>query len=219
MAVSLDKATSDRYIGPTSLVDNGLFSMSFYFKAYSLSTSAVFGASNQLANEGVAFYFTSGTLFFLWFGSASSQATNPTVITINKWIHIAAWGNRNARALYVDGLKGPVNIFASPTYNTLDTTIGSFHNGSSYGLPLDGEVSNVTIWDNKRLSDDEFVALSKGVNPYTIHPEFISHHWPLSGDGPANIQVRDVVGGVNLATINGTPINVDSIKLRGNRLF
>ena len=71
----------------------------------------------------------------------------------------------------------------------------------------------------EHFSDDEFVALSKGVNPYTIHPEFISHHWPLSGDGPANIQVRDVVGGVNLDTINGTPIKVDSIKLRGNRLF
>lgn len=227
MAIEFDSASSERYTVASTVLDDSYrpLSISFWVKLTTITGAgayAFFSGSEKSSNNGrivytysaLAAYFTSGLLTT----TALTAATGPK---LGEWAHIGVWESIDpiyARKVYVNGTPS-VTASVAKSSSPIELELGVWHDGGSYASHLDGTMSNLTVWKGKQLSDDNFTSLSKGVNPYTIHPEFIAHHWPLSGDGPVNVETRDVVGGINFDTVNGTPDKVDSIKLRGNRLF
>jgi hypothetical protein len=92
----------------------------------------------------------------------------------------------NDPIVYQDGVKltvgsGIMQINADSAYVTSSAQwiIG---NNTSGGLGWDGALAEIAWWDVV-LTDEEFLALQKGISPDQIRPEALQHYFPLVRSG------------------------------------
>lgn len=101
------------------------------------------------------------------------------------WHHIAGqFTSGSSFAIFVDGTKtSPGANSSAPT--GMDTlTVGGHYSSGVMGAFINADLAHAAVW-NVALADAECVALSKGVNPTSIHVLNLQAYYPLYGLDPS----------------------------------
>ncbi len=135
--------------------------------------------------------------------TAFSDAETSNSYNVNAWNHVFGKVlSATSRTAILNGdIANEGNSTASRSPTTPNrTAIGRLGDGtpSSY---FSGRIAEVAVWD-VGLSDDEVVALSKGISPLLIRPGNLISYRPILGRRSPEV---DLIGGNNL-TATGTVV-------------
>lgn len=142
-------------------------------------------------------------LFRAQAGGTSASAQTGNDLLVGTWNHcVGVEVSSSSRKAVLNGDLGNAGT------NT-DTVTPSGINSCDVGRegdssPADhweGELAEVAFW-NVALTDNEIVALSRGVSPLRIRPASLLAYWPIYGLASPE---PDLSGNVNNLTLNGSP--------------
>lgn len=138
-----------------------------------------------------------------WRASFDGTKAFNTVLTSSSFQHLCI----RRTSTGAGGLQGFYNGVQEATTHTATTSVleKSWTIGSgrvSGGLPFDGKIAEVAIWDTD-LSDAEIAALAKGANPMSIRPGNLVGYAPCIRN-----EYRDLVLGMTF-TATGAPAAAD----------
>lgn len=134
------------------------------------------------------------------FGTTGSGGSSTTVATSwTSWHHVAVTvadsGGTLTGVLWVDGTPTtttPTQANSAPGWNSI--VIGARHNGTSYGLPMDGDIDLAAIYTTG-LNASEIGQLAAGAHPTSVRPDALRHCWEIAGEWANE---PDSVGGLLL---------------------
>ena len=215
---------NDHYEAPSTTITATPFTIDCWFKP---DATAAFQTLASLGHESTgSHFFTLGTdnsnppvaRITRRAGGGTQAAVSTSATTAGQWHHLCAvFATTSSMTIYLDGANSTENTsLVIPTVDVV--TIGAVVSG---GTPLnfaDGTIAYATLRD-VALTALEVAELASGKHAYLVRPSSIRLFFPLRGDGPVGVRVRDMVGGENLETVGGTPTKTDSPKLRVGRFF
>lgn len=141
-----------------------------------------------------------------WINSAGSgvEALTTTGFTIGQWVPFGATYDKAADVMRAY-LRGATAGSASGNVHSSYTARWRVGLRANNVNPLNGSAGPVSMWSAK-LSDDEMLALSKGVSPHRIRPHSLLAHWPIWGHQGNGLQELDTFNPVGPGpfTISGT---------------
>ena len=137
---------------------------------------------------------------------SSAAATSSTALSANSWNHIAGvFASATSRAAYLNGAGKSTNATSLTPSSISLVYVGVFRAGSSNFNLMQGRIAEAAIW-SAALTDDEILALARGVNPRQMRPDTLWGYWPLWGiDSPE----RDMSGNARHATLVNSPTQAD----------
>lgn len=105
-----------------------------------------------------------------------------SAVSQDEWVNIITTNDvsGNAATVFIDGVEDTSGTAWGKTQTFDDKLIVGEANFAATASDFDGDIANVTIYDTI-LSDNEILALSKGVNPTQIRRNNIVGYWPLHG--------------------------------------
>ncbi len=113
-------------------------------------------------------------------GSGGANATISGVASAGVWQQFGGvYTAANARAAYYNGGSKATDTVSRTPSGLATTTLAVDQSGPSnyYG----GSLAETAIW-NAALTDEEMLALGKGVCPLLIRPQSLVAYWPLYGN-------------------------------------
>jgi hypothetical protein len=162
------------------------------------------------ANRGILLRTNGGGLGIFWIdpaaGGTGREGLSPT-LTAGVWSSLG-WhyhpGN-NLMSVYLNGVLGTGGSGGSGfTYAGAQWKLGCRQGNTN---PLDGDLAEITFWDNLSLSPAQFVALSRGVPPSKVQPGGVIGRWPLYGNEATT--ESDFSGNGNHFALTGTVARSD----------
>jgi len=133
-------------------------------------------------------------------GTGTREATTTGQYSANTWHHACGVEiSSSSREVYIDGGGKGTNTFSNVPAGANRVSIGRFAD-SSPGNYFDGRLAEVGLW-NVALSENEVVALSRGVLPWQIRPSALVGYWPVWGLHSPEI---DLSNQNNSLTVGGT---------------
>ena len=113
-------------------------------------------------------------------GAGSTNTNTTTGYSTGVWHHAcASIASSTSRSVYIDG-GSKVTTTASRVPSVNATHVGVRVSAGTPGLPHDGRIAHVAIWD-VALTDDEVASLAKGISPLLVRPASLIRYWPLRG--------------------------------------
>lgn len=112
----------------------------------------------------------------------AATATSTTGCTVNTWHHAAGVGRTATDfSAYIDGgSRGNSTTNFTPTgLDTFSVGVAKLNNNFNF---MSGRICEVGLW-NIALTDDQVLALSKGVSPLRIRPDALQIYAPIYGVG------------------------------------
>ena len=144
--------------------------------------------------------------------------TTGNPIVLDTWHHICLTQNGTACEVYVDGAKPTQSGAGTEWLNDLSgldlLTIGALYKNSALVNPIEGNISNVSVF-NTALSEDQIITIYNGGVPNSISSLSPINWWSLSGDSyfdGSNFICPDLGSGGN----NGTSTGMGGTELVGN---
>lgn len=215
MAYSFASASSQRL----SLADNTAFDFSteFTFSFWSKNVASTFTSYQTFLCKG-AF---SGSAYAMYQVNDGSQ--NKLRMTLNgtgnavdspsgsgwgnEWNHlVVAYDGAGATTpdkvqIYKNGSSLTVTVLAGSIPASLPNTTGDLNIAYASGLSyLNGSLADLAMW-NKKLSANEALALSRGMNATSVRPQSLVFYAPLVRD------LIDVKGGLTITNTNGATVS------------
>lgn len=141
--------------------------------------------------------------FYIDTGSSGREPLSTTSFTANAWTSCGCTFDTATSALlvYFNGVQeGSVSGFQIATNMTANWRGGVRANDVS---PLNGDLAEITFWDNTVLAAAEMLALAKGVPPRKIRPSGIIARWPVYGVGSPE---PDYSGNANHFVVDSTTL-------------
>jgi hypothetical protein len=131
--------------------------------------------------------------------TATGFPWSTNTLTVNTWHHCALTASTTNRDVWLNGTKtGNTEVIGN--FSTLaETTVGGFKAGATNVHNISGRVAEVGIWDVV-LTDDELLALSKGVSPLLIRPTSLKAYWPMLDSAAPDVDRWNA--GYNLTPVN-----------------
>jgi hypothetical protein len=189
---------------PSSVISGALpvaMSVSFYPTSTTGAQSAIYlrggpGGYSKILSIGFG-YPTTAKAYFIQRGS--DQNPFPTVnssanVTLNGWNHILGQSvSLSSHQVWLNGTKATASIVGQAIAGGFSVgAIGSDGGTSNYCA---GRIAEVGIW-NASLSDDEVLALSKGMTCDKVRPQSLVFYAPLVRN------LQDVRGGLTITNNN-----------------
>ena len=144
--------------------------------------------------------------------------TTGNPIVLDTWHHICLTQNGTACEVYVDGAKPTQSGAGTEWLNDLSgldlLTIGALYKNSALVNPIEGNISNVSVF-NTALSEDQIITIYNGGVPNSISSLSPINWWSLSGDSyfdGSNFICPDLGSGGN----NGTSTGMGGTELVGD---
>jgi len=182
---------------------------SFHFWAKLVSTAgdqAFLAKYPGTSNRGILMRVNAAQLGVFWIdpaaGGTGREALSGSLPSAGSWMSLGGsyHPNNNQMTTYLNGTAGtPASGGSGMTYAGAVWKIGVRQGLTN---PLNGEIAEVTFWDNLNLTTAQFVALSKGVPPRKVQPTGIVARWPLYGISSPEV---DESGLGNHMTVEGSP--------------
>lgn len=134
--------------------------------------------------------------------------TSTTISDTAAWHHLCGVEASSAdRRVYLDGGgKGTNATLVTPSMPAPRTGIGLTPR-TSLDLKWQGAVAQVAIW-NVALTDEEVLSLAQGKHPFLVRLGSLIAYYPLDAHNAAG--AVDMVSGLHLTTVTGTPTSTDS---------
>jgi hypothetical protein len=144
--------------------------------------------------------------------------TTGNPIVLNTWQHVCLTQNGTACEVYVDGAKPTQSGAGTEWLNDLSgldlLTIGALYKNSALVNPIEGKISNVSVF-NTALSEDQIITIYNGGVPNSISSLSPINWWSLAGDSyydGSNWICPDLGSGGN----NGTSTGMGGTELVGD---
>ena len=227
MGIEYIRLSNERHstLGSFSLGAGNLISIAAWFRINSVTGGefkTILSISDKDSSNNAALIFVNGAA--IWYFVDSADGGNASVIggnlTVGRWYSVVIVERTNSsRDLYLDGTKYHNTDIQDWPVNLDTISIGAEQVSTGWFHHMDGDIAHVCIWDGFTLTDADTTSLAAGKHPLSISAGNISHFWEAKGDGPAGNLIRDVISGLNLDIVNGTPTKTDSIKLRNRRVL
>jgi hypothetical protein len=150
-------------------------------------------ASGNVAGDPVQANTTIGAL-------TNSAASTTLGYSLNTWHHgCAVFASKGLRTAYIDASNSGTNTFTRNTNygSAAQVGISARHNGTSWGLGVDGKIAEVGIW-NAALAADEIASLARGMTCDKVRPQSLVYYTPLIRD------IQDLARGMTLTNTNST---------------
>ena len=131
-------------------------------------------------------------------GVSSNFVSTAGTFATDVWAHVAGRQNSGGKQVFLNGVQGGTTATASSMASAATLlTLGKY---VSLGAPFNGKMAMTAIWD-VALTDQQIMALAKGVSPFLIRPDKLRFYCPQLGTGSPE---RDY--GIDKAhmTINGS---------------
>lgn len=145
----------------------------------------------NIAGDPVAFYVGDGSAF--------SNASTTTGISINVWSHICGVArSATDRSVYLNGGSRGDNA-TSRVPSSLNAVGIGFNNRPATQRYFSGDLAEFAVWDID-LSDPEIAALGKGISALLIRPQNLVFYAPIIGKNSPELEL---INGSTL-TVSGT---------------
>jgi hypothetical protein len=190
----------------TPLSNNSSYTKEAWIYVTSSSSSR-----NIISSTNAPFWLNAGFLN-AGHGGNYSQVVDPTIITLNKWTHVAVTYDAatTTMKLYRDGVLVNTATSIASNYTSEATYIGSHAGAGSY---LQGTIDEVRIWNVARTQAQLKVNL---INPPANNASGLSAYYKLN-DASGTVATNST-GGTN-GTLQNTPTWVTSpVEFAGNSL-
>jgi len=215
MSRNFNGTTSDYLNAGTSPYLNFTAHMtaSIWVRKQTSAGSKIFGKwHDSIGQQWLIQLGSSDLLYALYIDGAGVKIlnSNPNVLSLNVWQHIAVTYDGLAMKIYVDGaLQGTRSqsgdIISRPSTNL------TFGIGSNLDSPFEGDLGHSALWDVS-LSDYEIVSLSNGINPLQIRTNNLLEYWAINGRSPEPGIVHECDAVVNGTIVSNEPPIPNSIK-------
>lgn len=129
----------------------------------------------QIFNDG-----TNGIGELATDGTHTGDVITGSTLTAGVWYNVVGtFISDSSRFAYLNGTPTAQDT-ATVTHPTgsMNIVVG---NGQSFGLPLNGDIAEVGIW-NVQLLSVEINQLAAGVSPLLVHPSALVDYYPLFGN-------------------------------------
>lgn len=151
---------------------------------------------------------------------AQQGATADTALTLAGITDTTTWHSivgveysTTDRRVYLDGVRGTDNATSISPGGLDNTLVGAIERSSGAENGTNGAVAWCALWKGYAFTDADALAWHKKKHPLAYRP-LPANYWPMRGDGPAGTRLRDMVGGLSLTTVGGTPTKTDSPPIR-----
>lgn len=222
MAIEYIEANNERH--STAGVDiSAPFAISAWVYLNTISSAGVILALSEAAvgNRRRQFFVTAGGGLAFFEDTVSigvGQVVSTNTVPAGVWAHaLMASIDGSNRKVWLEGVESVDTASEAGSIPADTVSMGAVITSSSWTGQFDGKIAYVTVWEGREFTQDDANELYAGKNSLLLSPDLITHYWPMTGDGPANTRIRDIVGPWTMETVNGTPSKVDSIKLRNRR--
>jgi Concanavalin A-like lectin/glucanases superfamily len=182
------------------------FTLSCWFYPTASTTTVPFAIRNGASYyAGIFTIATSNHLRAQIDGGGGAAIAETTVgFTLNTWNHACAvFAGGNSRTIYLNGGNKVLNIAGALAQVMNATDVGYYGGGPS--LYFDGKIAEAVIWSDA-LTDDEVLALARGMHHQRVHPGHVVLYWPLYG---VSSPEPDLSTGGRTGTLTNTPLLAD----------
>ena len=172
MAYDFD-GTTDYFYRSTSLTyDNGLSFSAWVNPDVNNENSGIVSALRPGTNVNFAYMLVrtdgaiNATIRGTTVGDTVGAASPASLLQTGSWQHLAAFCGKNNQSVWYNGTKyttGSAALSSTPL-NPTQIEIGA---ESEFSQDFNGSIEMVGVWD-RELTDGEFIALSKGIDPKLI---------------------------------------------------
>lgn len=194
-------ASSQGYRTSTSPVSTYPTTIAAWFRATSQANQAVASICNTSTGHRTVLGLLVGGTTSYQTGAGGTIAPAAQAVTTNVWHHYAGVstisGSTVTATAWLDGTSTTTTGTDAGAQSWNAIGIAERHNGTAWGIPFNGDVEDVAIW-NVGLVDAEVQQLYNGACPVLVRPANLVF-WVRAGE-----VVVDRVGGLAL-TADGSP--------------
>jgi hypothetical protein len=201
VAILFDDAASQYLLASGALVTAVPLSIAAWFNSDDLTIDQIIFAINVAGSNDNAFALQlSGSVAgdpvsALARTTASSAASTSSAYSTGVWQHAAAvFASATSRSAYLNGGSKGTNAVSRVPAGLNQMCMGA-RRGATTLLPFSGMLAEVGVW-NIALTDADVLALSTGISPLAVQPEYLVHYYRAIGQSAPEI---DLVNGYGLS--------------------